>query len=101
MTSTDGYRRGYDLPRILYPAMSRAGIERVGPTGAERTFHSLRHTYARLALESGASIEWLSRQMGHSSTAVTQNVYGHWSDDAAQREIARLEEAGAFGAVTL
>ena len=93
----DGYRRGYDIPRhVLYPALKRAGIERVGPTGEERTFHSLRHTYARLVLEAGASIEWLSRQMGHSSTAVTQNVYGHWSDEAAQREIARLEEAATF-----
>jgi integrase len=32
------------LRRELYPAMKRAGIERVGPTGEKRTFHSFRHT---------------------------------------------------------
>jgi integrase len=39
------------LKRELYPAMKRAGIERVGPTGEKRTFHSFRHTYAKLARE--------------------------------------------------
>jgi integrase len=34
------------LRRELYPAMERAGIPRVGPTGQKRTFHSLRHTFA-------------------------------------------------------
>ncbi|MDQ2984251.1 MAG: site-specific integrase [Actinomycetota bacterium] len=42
------------LRRYLYPAMARAGIARVGPTGEQRVFHSLRHTYAKRALESGA-----------------------------------------------
>jgi integrase len=39
------------LRRELYPAMARAGIPRVGPTGEKRTFHSLRHTFARIAIE--------------------------------------------------
>lgn len=43
---------------------------RVGPTGEERTFHSFRHTFARIALEHGAELTWLSRHLGHSSTAV-------------------------------
>ncbi len=30
--------------------MVAADIERVGPTGTKRTFHSLRHTYAKRAL---------------------------------------------------
>lgn len=66
------------LKRELYPAMKRAGIERVGPTGEKRTFHSLRHTYAKRALESGAELTWLSRHLGHSSTHVTDTVYGHF-----------------------
>jgi integrase len=60
----EGYLNPSYLTRgILYPAMQRAGIPRVGPTGEKRTFHSLRHTYARIALQSGAEIFWLSRQM--------------------------------------
>jgi integrase len=94
-----GYRRGYDIPkRVLYPAMKKAGIPRTGehltpPTKAKRTFHSLRHTYARVALENGVELGWLSRQMGHSSTAVTDTRYGHLSKSARKREVAKLEGA--------
>lgn len=90
----DDYRRTYDLTRrVLYPAMEKAGIPRTGPTGEERTFHSLRHTYARITLEAGGDIAALSRRMGHSTVAVTQNVYGHWSTKAEEAEIARLDAA--------
>jgi integrase len=37
---------------------------------------------------------WLSRQLGHSSVQVTQNVYGHWSRLARKTEVEKL--AGAF-----
>lgn len=62
---------GTILKRDLYPAMASAGIPRVGPTGERRTFHSFRHTFARAALEHAAELTWLSRHLGHSSTAVT------------------------------
>jgi integrase len=76
----DGYLvNGTILKRELYPAMERAGVARVGPTGEKRTFHSLRHTFARVTLEHGAELTWLSPHLGHSSTAVTDGVYGHWS----------------------
>lgn len=85
----------------LYAAMGRAGIVREGehlepPTPAKRTFHSLRHTYARRALENGAELSWLSRQLGHSSASFTEQRYGHWSSSARRREMDRLAEAGAF-----
>jgi hypothetical protein len=70
--------------------MKRAGIDRVGPTGEKRTFHSFRHTYARCALESGADIFWLQRQMGHSSYKVTTDTYGHWERKASKREAAKV-----------
>jgi integrase len=53
------------LRRQLYPAMVAAGIPCVGPTQEKRTFHSLRHTFAKRALERGAQITCLSR---HSAT---------------------------------
>lgn len=83
------------LKRELYPTMQRAGIDRVGPTGEKRTFHSLRHTFARIALENGAELTWLARHLGHSSTAVTDRVYGHWSATSRKAQVERL--AGAFG----
>jgi integrase len=90
----DGYLvNGTILKRELYPAMQRAGLPRVGPTGEKRTFHSLRHTFARVALENGAELTWLSRHLGHSSTAVTDRVYGHWSRAARKRAMERLADA--------
>jgi integrase len=74
----------------LYPAMKRAGVPREGPTGEERTFHSLRHTYARKVLEKGIPISWLSRQLGHSSESVTDSHYGHWSRARSQQEAKKL-----------
>lgn len=81
--------------RELYAAMKRAGIPRVGTTGTARTFHSLRHTFAKRALESGAQITWLSRHLGHSSLEVTSRVYGHWERAERKRQAKLL--AGAFG----
>ncbi len=83
------------LRRHLYPAMTRAGIPRVGPTGEPRVFHSFRHTFAKRALETGAQVTWLSRHLGHSSLKVTTDVYGHWERAERKRQAARL--TGAFG----
>jgi len=50
--------------------------------------HELRHTFATLALESGAlDMHELSRAMGHASYAVTDRVYAHLrrKDYSAQR----------------
>ena len=83
------------LRRELYPAMGRAGIARVGPTGEKRTFHSLRHTFARIAIENNRPTFWLSKHLGHSSLDVTSKVYGHFEKETRRREAEAI--AGAFG----
>jgi integrase len=79
----------------LYPAMERAGIPRVRPTGEKRTFHSFRHSFAKRALESGRPITWLSRHLGHSSLAITSETYGHCEAAERKREAELME--GVFG----
>jgi len=79
------------LRRELYPAMTRAGVPREGPTGAKRTFHSFRHTFAKVAIESGRPITWLSRHLGHSSLNVTTETYGHIEDRVRQQEAQQME----------
>jgi integrase len=94
--SASGHLSGSNLlRRCLYPAMTRAGIARLGPTGEPRVFHSLRHTYAKRALENGVQITWLSRHLGHSSLKVTTDIYGHWERAERKAQAARLE--GVFG----
>lgn len=83
--------------RALYrlrKAMKAAGVPKAGPTGEDRDFHSLRHTFARISLEHGVELFALSRQLGHSSIAVTDKHYGHFAREAAKREARKLE--GAF-----
>lgn len=74
--------------------MTAAGIPRIGPTGVERTFHSFRHTFAKVALENGRPLAWVSRHLGHSSVAITDGTYGHFERAAQKRQIEAL--AGAF-----
>lgn len=84
----------YVTPQVLYPALERAGIPRMGERGRKRDFHSFRHTFARIALEHGAEITWVQRQLGHSSITLTVDTYGHWARAAEKSQAERL--AGAF-----
>jgi integrase len=79
---------------VLYPAMKRAGVPRVGEHGRNRTFHSFRHTVARITLEKGAEITWVQQQLGHQSIGLTVDTYGRWSRASQKRQAAQL--AGAF-----
>jgi integrase len=78
---------------VLYPALERAGIPRVGERGRKRDFHSFRHTFARIALEKGAEITWVQRQLGHSSITLTVDTYGGWARTAEKREAKKLAKA--------
>ena len=83
------------LRRELYPAMRRAGVARVGPTGEKRTFHSFRHMFAKLAIEHDRPMFWLSKHLGHSSLDVTYGTYGHMERSTRRREADAM--AGVFG----
>jgi integrase len=77
-------------------AMASAEIPRVGSAGENRTFHSLRHTFAKCALENGRSITWLSAgHLGHKTRAITTDTYGHLETKTAKQEAESM--AGVFG----
>jgi hypothetical protein len=41
-------------------------------------------------------VKWLQKQMGHTTLAMTADLYGHFGDEARKQQIAKLE--GAFNA---
>ena len=87
---TGGYIDNAEARKVLYRAMKAAGVPRVGEQGGSRDWHSLRHTYARRALERGALIQWVQSQLGHSSSQLTTETYGRWSRTAQKREAENL-----------
>lgn len=57
-------------------------------------WHLLRHTYSRVFLESGGSMEQLQKSLGHSSIRTTEAVYDHLQANVA----ARLARERVYGA---
>ncbi len=56
-------------------------------------FHDLRHTYATLSLSGGADIKTVSTRLGHSSIAITGDVYMHVTPQMDERATAVIEDA--------
>ena len=77
-------------PRNLLRAFT--GIaRRAGPDGVG--LHTLRHSAATTLLEAGVNIVAVSRLMGHSSVAITGDLYGHATDQGQRDAMAKLDEA--------
>jgi integrase len=56
------------------------------------TYHQLRHTYASLLLYQGTRITEVSRLLGHASTVITLEIYGHLIPGADVEAVARYDE---------
>ncbi len=74
-----------NLLRVIETAAKTAGLEDIG-------VHTLRHTAAVAWLEAGTHIKAVADLLGHSSIAITGDVYGHTSDDAARVAVESLGE---------
>ena len=72
------------LKRHFYPALKKAGIERI-------RFYDLRHTFASLLIEQGENIKYVQSQLGHSSPMMTLNVYAHLMESVNQESPRKLE----------
>lgn len=68
-----------NLLRVAETAAA-AGVEGVG-------VHTLRHSAAFGWLEAGVHIKAVADLLGHSSIAITGDVYGHTSDDTARAAV--------------
>lgn len=73
--------------RPFKAAVIRAGLPK------KLRLHDLRHTFAGLFLASGGDIFKLSKILGHSSVAITQQVYAHLHPDAFAEDYSRVSFA--------
>ena len=85
-TESGGYVDPRNLLRAIQTVAARAGIEGIG-------LHTLRHSAATAMLEANVPIHVVSRILGHSSIAVTIDLYGHVNDDSKRDAIDGLSEA--------
>ena len=74
------------MSRVFRPAVARTGMKDV-------SFHSLRHTTASLLISKGAPITAVAGILGHASTQMTLDVYGHLYEDDANKYIDRLGDS--------
>jgi integrase len=74
--------------RVFFPLLRKAGLRRI-------RFHDLRHTFASLLLQNNESATYVKEQMGHSSIAVTVDLYGHLIPGGNRRAVDRLDEKSA------
>ena len=73
------------MTRIFRPSVKVSGLKDI-------TFHSLRHTAASLLISQGTPITTVSGILGHASTQMTLDVYGHLYEDDAMTYMDRLGE---------
>jgi len=83
----------------LYPsAISKAFRDHAKTAALPRIpLHSLRHSYATLAISSGANPRIVSARLGHSTVALTLDIYSHvlpQADAEAANQIAAVLEGG-------
>jgi integrase len=72
--------------RAITTAAKAAGMPGVG-------LHTLRHSFATHMLEAGVPLHTVSELLGHSSVAVTGDVYGHVSTEGARSAVERHSAA--------
>ena len=74
------------MTRYFKPALERCGLQVV-------EFDSLRHTTASLLISQGTPITTVAGILGHASTQMTLNVYGHLFEDDATMYVDRLGDS--------
>ncbi|MDY5483398.1 MAG: site-specific integrase [Clostridium sp.] len=58
----------------------------------EFTFHTLRHTFATRGLEQGIPLKAMQAILGHTTLAMTSDLYSHVLPGTKAKEMAKLEE---------
>jgi integrase len=57
----------------------------------ERRYHDLRHSYATMALKSGDNIKEVQTNLGHSTVAITLDLYSHVTQEMKKASADRME----------
>lgn len=70
--------------RVWAEVLKQAKIQHV-------KFHALRHTHASMLIAAGADIKYIQHRLGHSSSRVTLDTYGHLMHGSGKQVGAKVE----------
>lgn len=79
----------HNLLAKFYKCCQKAGIEDAEPHGSV-DLHSLRVSFATLAINNGASPKAVQAILGHSTLAMTMNIYSRATEGAKREAVAAL-----------
>lgn len=82
------YPNRTNLQLVLTKHLKQAGLPRF-------TFHAFRHTHASLLLNAGISYKELQHRLGHSTLAMTMDIYSHLSKEKEKDAVNFFEKAMA------
>ncbi|MCA1713098.1 MAG: tyrosine-type recombinase/integrase, partial [Actinobacteria bacterium] len=74
----------YFVRQYFQPVVAEAGLPR-------NRFHDLRHTFATLQLSNKQPVKIVSEMMGHTRTAITQDLYTHVSAQMQRQAASALD----------
>lgn len=89
-TETGGPVDPRNLSRAMRLAVKKSALD---PDRGSVGVHTLRHTYATTALLQGVPLHVVSRSLGHSSTAITSDIYGHLTAESSREAAAAVSTA--------
>lgn len=81
----------------MYAAFRR--LREIARLGPDVTWHTLRHTFASLAIRARVDTVFLSRQLGHASPDITLRIYVHEFDQVSHAEETRAALNSQIGKI--
>ena len=91
----EGGLNSYMRPKMLWRnwKMLANSMGFVGTQGKVPTFHDLRHTYATVAVASGADIKSVQGLLGHASAKTTLDIYAAHDISAMRKAVAAADNS--------
>jgi integrase len=71
--------QSYITQSVWYPLLSKLNLSKRRP-------YNCRHTCATLWMASGENVEWISRQLGHSSTQILFDIYSNYVPNLTRQD---------------
>ena len=85
---------GQPVRRNSFGKVWRRAVGEAGVSGLR--LHDMRHVYASALIDAGESVKTVQRRLGHSSAAMTLDIYLHLWPESDERSRAAID--AAFGA---